>query len=324
MTAEPAISTEAFLRTLGVNTHLDFGGAYGNTAQAETDINYLGLTNLRDSPSNPGDIGLFQQVAQATGAKFDAYIGETSPGGMSTELGYIQQLAHEGIVNLIEGGNEEDDAFPVSLGNSMFFAAQFQQDVFAAAQSLGLPTINMSFGAGWTAANGWIGDYGAVGDLSATADYANGHVYPQAAPDASIQMFNRLAHLTASTRPVINTEFGYDTNSYDRNQVAKWTLDATLDAIKDGDVKTYFYALYDDMSGAFGVMNPDGSPKPAGFALHNLTTLLRDGGGAFAAGSLAYTIDNTSAGDNSLLMEKSDGSYWLALWNESTAATASR
>ena len=47
-------------------------------------------------------------------------------------------------------------------------------------QQLGLPVINMSFGAGWTAANDWHGDYGKVGDLSAYANYANAHTYPNA------------------------------------------------------------------------------------------------------------------------------------------------
>src|SRR5262249_3687140 len=37
--------------------------------------------------------------------------------------------------------------------------------------SLGLPVINMSFGAGWTAANNWAGDYDKVGNLAAYADF---------------------------------------------------------------------------------------------------------------------------------------------------------
>ena len=50
--------------------------------------------------------------------------------------------------------------------------------------STGLPAINMSFGANWTAANNWEGDYGAVGDLSTYADYANAHTYPDPRPVA--------------------------------------------------------------------------------------------------------------------------------------------
>lgn len=183
MAAEQAITSETFIQSLGVNTHLDFGGNYADVQTDELAINYLGIDNLRDSPGSPEDLTLWQQVAQATGTQFDAYIGQTPPAGMSTELGYIQQLAQQGIVNYIEGGNEEDDAYPASLGNTLSYAAQFQQTVYDVAQSLGLPTINISFGAGWTAANNWIGDYGSVGDLSGVADYGNGHVYPQAAPD---------------------------------------------------------------------------------------------------------------------------------------------
>ncbi len=316
MAAVQAISTESFVQSLGVNTHIDFGGSYANLATVEAAINYLGITNLRDSPGNASDLSTWQQVAQATGAKFDAYIGETSPSGMSTELGTIQQLAQEGILNYIEGGNEEDDSYPASLGNTLQITAQFQQTLYGVAQSLGLPAINMSFGAGWTAANDWQGDYGQVGNLSSIANYANAHTYPSGAPDTTIQQLNSDAHLAASSLPVITTEFGYDTSTTDPNQAAKWTLDTTLDAMKDGDPKTYFYALFDDASGNFGLMNPDGSPKPAGAALHNLTSLLQDFGVSFSPGSLDYTIGDTASGDNSLLLEKSDGTYWLALWNE--------
>ena len=162
-----AISTTAFIDSLGINTHLDFGSyGYQNVATVENAIKYLGLSNLRDSPANSGDLALWKQVAQATGAKFDAFIGETSPAGMSAELNLISDVAKEGIVNYIEGGNEEDDSYPASLGNNIQITAQFQQQVFALGQQLGLPVINMSFGAGWTAANNWQGDYGNVGDLS--------------------------------------------------------------------------------------------------------------------------------------------------------------
>src|SRR5579883_447063 len=174
-----AISTTNFIDTLGVNTHFDFNNyGYQNVSVAEAAIKYLGLVNLRDSAASPSDATLWQQVAQATGTKFDDFIGETSPSDMQTQLGYISQLASEGILNYIEGGNEEDDAYAASLGNNLQITAQFQQQVFALGQRLGLPVINMSFGSGWTAANNWQGDYGTVGDLSAYANYANAHTYP--------------------------------------------------------------------------------------------------------------------------------------------------
>lgn len=319
-----AVSAASFIASLGVNTHLDFGGTYANVTQVEQNLEYLGLVNVRDSASNSSDAQLWQQAAQATGVKFDAYIGETSPAGMSAELQLLPQLAQEGILNFIEGGNEEDDSYPVSLGNNQYTTAQFQQQVWAEGQQLGLPVINMSFGAGWTSANDWQGDYGTVGDLSAYATYANAHTYPAGGanqPDETISRLNGLAQMAASSRPVITTEIGWDNANITQPAAAKYVLDATFDGIKDGDAKLYFYALYDDGSGQFGLMNADGTPKPAGQALHNLTTLMADQNGAgFTTGSLAYSLSGTQSGDNQLLMQKSDGSYWLALWDETDAA----
>jgi len=66
-------------------------------------------------------------------------------------------------------------------------------------------------------------------------------------------------------------------------------------------------------------MNQDGSPKPAGTALHNLTTIMADPGTARTK-SLAYGISGGNGNDNSLLMSKSNGAFLLALWNETDVA----
>lgn len=320
MTDQTASSAAAFVNSLGINTHLDFNAfGYDNIPATEQAISYLGIGNLRDSAGSPSDLSLWQQVSQATGAKFDDYIGETSPDGMQNELATMPQLAQAGLLNAVEGGNEEDDSFPASLGNNLSITAEFQSQLAATAHSLGLPAINMSFGAGWTAANGWQGNYGAVGDLSGAADYANAHTYanPGQTPNDTMQRLNGLASIAASSRPVMTTEMGWDGNAgFSQDDVAKYVVDAALDGWKNGDARTYFYALYDDGSGTFGLMNQDGSPKPAGAALHNLTTLLGDAGGG-SGGALDYSLDGTVAGDNSLLLGKSDGSYWLAVWDES-------
>jgi hypothetical protein len=312
---------------LGVNTHIDFANyGYQNLTTVEASINYLGVKNLRDSPEAASDAQTWLQVSQATGAKFDAYTPEGSPANMTASLNLMPQLASEGILNYIEGGNEEDDAYAVSLGNTLQITAHFQQQVWAMGQQLGLSVINMSFGSGWTAANNWQGDYGAVGDLSAYTSYGNAHTYPGVGQgtDWSMQRLNGLAQLAASTRPVITTEIGWDTNAgWTQAQVATNVLQAAMDGMKDGDVKTYFYSLFNDGSGNFGLMNQNGTPTPAGTALHDLTTLLADTGSTastFTTATLGYTLGGTTTNDNTLLFEKSAGSYWLSLWNENDAA----
>src|SRR4051812_31056606 len=119
-TSQQAIRVNDFTNSIGINTHIDFTStAYGNLQNVENALNYIGIKNVRDSVNNPADIGsngLWQQVANATGVKFDAFIGEESPAQMQTGLQYIQQIASQHILNYIEGGNEEDDAYPAALG----------------------------------------------------------------------------------------------------------------------------------------------------------------------------------------------------------------
>ena len=61
--------------------------------------------------------------------------------------------------------------------------------------------------------------------------------------DWTIQRLNGLAQLAAASRPVITTEIGWDENQgFTQADIAKYTLNAAMDGIKDGDVKTYFYS----------------------------------------------------------------------------------
>lgn len=51
--------------------------------------------------------------------------------------------------------------------------------------------------------------------------------------------------------------------------------------------------------------------------MKNLLSLLSDPGGeSFSPGSLPFTILGGDSNVNHLLLQKSDGSYWLALWLE--------
>jgi hypothetical protein len=318
-----AVRAAVLIGSLGVNTHIDFAAyGYQNLPLVESSILYLGVENLRDSPEAASDAQTWRAVAKATGAKFDAYVPEGSPANMAASLALMPQLASEGILNAIEGGDEEDDSYPASLGNTLPITALFQQTVFALGKSLGLPVINMSFGSGWTAANDWRGDYGSVGNLSAYCTNANAHTYPVLGqtPDWSIQRINGLASLAAPVRGVATTEIGWDRDQgFSHLTVAKYVLDAVMDGIKDDDARMYFYALFDDGSGAFGLMNQNGTPMQAGTALHDLTTLLADKGAAaatFQPGTLDYSLTGTTANDNTLLFQKSDGTFWITVWNE--------
>lgn len=322
MALRSAKTAASFVSSLGVNMHLGTTN-YTDLSKVDADLTYLGLQNVRDSAEGPFNAAIWASVAKATGVKFDDYIGEQSQVGMRTDMSYITALAHEGILNAIEGGNEEDDPWPQFLGNTLQATAQFQVQLYALGHSLGLPVINMSFGQGWTSANDWHGNYDKVGNLSAIADYANGHVYPSGAPEASFALIASDAAIAAPNRPLINAEFGYDTDQVNQTSAAKYMLDGVFDAYKQGTVRTYLYALYDDQSGAYGLMNDDGTPRPGATALHNVTSLLTDSGSVPLRG-FDYSVSSEVGGDEDVLLQKSDGSYWLALWNETAGAHSAK
>jgi len=160
-----------------------------------------------------------------------------------------------------------------------------------------------------------------VGNLSAYATYANAHTYPNAGqlPGAVIAQLNADARLAASSRPVMTTEIGWTTTSFSESAIAQYVVDAALDGIADGDSAMYYYALYDDSSGTYGLFNANGTARPAATALHDLTSLLADTGSnaaTFKPGSLSYNLSGTQSTDNSILIEKSNGTFWIGLWNE--------
>src|SRR5258707_6098389 len=129
LTSSQAISASAVTNSIGVNTHIDFNNfGYQNLSTTAAAINYLGIKNLRDSADNPNTVGpngTWQQIANATGAKFDDYMTEGSPAADVRDLGYIGQLAAQGILNFVEGGNENDSAYAIGQGNSIAWTASF-------------------------------------------------------------------------------------------------------------------------------------------------------------------------------------------------------
>lgn len=312
---------------LGVNTHIpENNWGYQNTATLESNLTYLGFHIMRDSAEATADVGNISTVANAVGMKVDDFIGETSQPQMSVDLSLMSNYA-PGVLASIEGGDEEDDSYPQGLGNTLAATAALQKSsVWPLGGTLGLPVIQMSFGAGWTASNGYIGDYATQGNLSAYATWGNAHTYPQTGqnPAYSISTLNGLAQLCSPTDPVATTEIGWNTSVFTQAQIGQFVVDAAMDAQVYGDVAMYFYAVYDDGSGAWGLFNSDGTTRPASVSLHNLTTLLADTGPTattFSPVSQNFSVAGSQAGEATVLMETSAGVYWLAIWNETEAAT---
>jgi hypothetical protein len=91
-----------------------------------------------------------------------------------------------------------------------------------------------------------------------------------------------------------------------------------------GAKRTYIYELADFSSSVFfGLIRDDGTPKPAFYAISNLLTLLKDPGPPITPDSLSYSISGAGPQLHQLLLEKRDGSHYLALWIEAPGMDAS-
>jgi hypothetical protein len=97
-------------------------------------------------------------------------------------------------------------------------------------------------------------------------------------------------------------------------------LSMYLDQFARGWSHTAVYLLRDrtDEAGnqSFGLFKPDYTPRKAAVYLHNLTTILADGGSPASAGQLNYSIAEQPPTVHDLLLQKSDGAFALVVWNE--------
>ncbi len=108
---------------------------------------------------------------------------------------------------------------------------------------------------------------------------------------------------------------------------ARYDLDLLMDATQMGVRATYFYELLDKrddpqqiyLENHYGLFHADGTPKPAATALHNLSSILADGGATatgFQTGGLDYSVSGLPAPGDSLVLQKSNGAYDLVIWTE--------
>jgi len=102
-----------------------------------------------------------------------------------------------------------------------------------------------------------------------------------------------------------------------------YSIRALLEYWNAGATRTYFYELADDLEAGqnpadyhWGLLDTNGSPKPAFTALENLTMLLQDPGPSYTPKPLPLSIQVSSPTVHYALLGKRDGSYYVAIWNE--------
>lgn len=129
------------------------------------------------------------------------------------------------------------------------------------------------------------------------------------------------------TLPRVTTETGWDSISNPGGETVqgKVLTNAYLAQFKRGTSYTYIYELVDGEGGAGnqGLFHSDYTPKASATYIHNLTAILADTGSLASPGAVNYTITNQPATVHDLLLEKSNGTYELVLWDERASASDS-
>ena len=130
-----------------------------------------------------------------------------------------------------------------------------------------------------------------------------------------------------ATLPRVTTETGGAIGGVITEEIhALNLLSMYLDQFKRGWSDTDVYLLRDrsDESGnqQYGFYKPDYTPRKAAVYLHNLTTILAGRGAGKTPGKLRYSIANEPVTVHDLLLQKSNGTFELVVWDEQVSGTS--
>jgi hypothetical protein len=268
------------------------------------------------------------------GIKTDTVFSDIQNPTVPQAVDYIASLP--GAIDVVEGDNE-----PADTSANLDAARQFQKDLYAALKAdprtaslpVGTPAMNLSNPQ----------TYAEMGDLSDYADYGALHAYSWAEPYARrafLDPMQDMQRIISKDLPIWVTEAGWDSflsGAYrgtveapevdycntcvsERAQAAYMTK-MLLTNYAAGIDRTYMYELIDEgfltaptAEDYYGLIRADLSPKPVYDRLKTLNRLLSDTGSVPSPGSLTHTVG--PAAMQHLLLQKSDGSFWLALWKD--------
>lgn len=331
-TATAARPADSFVDSIGVNTHTAYDWtAYGSGFDlVKQRLSELGVRHIREVlvADDPDQYQRLNELA-GMGIRSTLVLGDPANGseGLSELVSTVSsQLA--GSVDALEGPNEFD-----ALGGSGWAPqlAAYQQQLYSEVKAnpalSSLPVVGPSIL--------HRSSQEELGDISGSLDYGNIHPYPFGEPpESNVESQLARAALNSGGKPVMATESGYNTalNSHEEHPPVSEEAMATymprlfLSYFERGIARTFSYELVDEKPDPdlaeqeehFGLLRNDFSEKPAFTAVRNLIAILEDPGPAFAPSPLSYSTKGDTTDLHQVLLQKRDGSFYLALWRASS------
>ena len=334
MSTVQAKTAASFDASIGINIHPPYAGtAYANESLWLPELEAAGFEDVRTNwdENQPTMDAPIEQLA-AAGVKVlitsDALYreGET-PQSMVNYLVAHPQLAAS--ISEIAGPNEINANFSdwqtgiVPFMQALYTAVK-ANPVTAHIQIVAPNFDNMQYDQNLATQLGSISQYVDLGDIHGT----NGGDAQNAAYFTQVE---QTATTLSGAKPLINTEGGYSAGTDSDGHAVPLPADAIqVDVLRyyfdDFAAGIGFSDLYQmirqtpgDTSWGddFSVVTDTGAPTPVYNEIKAVTTLLHDSGTPPATpGSLNFTLAGADSSTKTILLQKSDGSFWLSYWED--------
>jgi hypothetical protein len=318
VTGEQALTNFQFTDSVGVNVHL----AYGNTVygsqfpQIMQSMINLGVKHYRDGLNQYAPSFQYEnaEMLGKAGIKADWLMDFNNPASI---INSAYANAPDATAEF-EGPNEDDAEAGAPL---LTFMQLLHSTVRSNPATATMPIIAPSFIQ--------VSSFAAQGNLSSLINYGNTHDYfatfnPETGPYGSsfyncggygsMQFAICLAQMVGVDEPVVATETGYQSGTGLSDAIiGRYELRTLFESLRLGIIRTFLYELIDESGTNWGLLTGSFSPRPAYTAIQNVLSLLKDA--SFAQpGKLDYTLAGQTQNVHHLLLQNSDGSFYLAIW----------
>ncbi|MGB7264676.1 MAG: hypothetical protein WBC92_04135 [Terracidiphilus sp.] len=322
-----------FVNSIGLNTHLNyFDRIYGNFPLVQRELRLLGVRHLRDgvhlqsSDYNEMLYGRWIQLGHM-GVRFDAVLDPRSKLGplSGAMLDEVDSLSGHTIESF-EGPNELDISGEAGWPS---VDQAYQSRIFDSTKSMKDSSSIAIIGPSLASAS----NSAQLGDLSDRMNEGNLHPYPAGEmPSVIFPVQINLEKVICDDEPIVFTESGYhnainehnDQPGVSESAAAKYIPRLFLEDFMRGIPRTYLYEFMDEapdpsLTNAqlhWGLIRADGSEKPAFTALKNLIQELNDSAEPVKTQPLSWALSPMDTQVAHLLLQKSNGTYELVLWQE--------